>query len=101
MVSSVRVSILLSSSVYRRRTGTASPSSSALAKLAGMMTLAILRGAAVLAEADIAISQESGNSQAFFNISSTMVPGVEIESRHPARGWGGTVIGDYLMTTNS
>jgi hypothetical protein len=65
------------------------------------MTLAILRGAAVLAEADIAISQESGNSQAFFNISSTMVPGVENESRHPARGWGGTVIGDYLMTTNS
>lgn len=55
----------------------------------------------MLAEADIAISQESGNSQAFFNISSTMVPGVEIESRHPARGWGGTVIGGYLMTTNS
>ncbi|MNT10987.1 hypothetical protein D3C72_1458440 [compost metagenome] len=61
------------SSVYCRRTGTASPSSSALAKLAGMMTLAILRGE-VLAETDIAISHKSGNRQAFFNISGTMAP---------------------------
>ncbi|MNI28916.1 hypothetical protein D3C73_827190 [compost metagenome] len=55
------------------------PSASALAKLAGMMTLAILRGEVeveveVLAETDIAISHESGNRQAFFNISGTMAP---------------------------
>ncbi|MFC5836599.1 hypothetical protein [Aeromonas bestiarum] len=50
------------------------PSASALAKLAGMMTLAILSGAEALAEADIMISSAAGNKQAFFNISRTMVP---------------------------
>jgi hypothetical protein len=49
------------SQAYRYR----QPSSSALAKLAGMMTLAILRGAAVLAEADIAISRRAATARLF------------------------------------
>ncbi|WP_236556274.1 hypothetical protein [Aeromonas salmonicida] len=50
-------------------TGTAMPSASALAKLAGMMILAILSGDDALADADIMISNAAGNRQVIFNIS--------------------------------
>ena len=93
---------LVFSSVYCRRTGTASPSARAWAKLAGMMTLAILSGAALLAEAETTISNESGNKQVFFNISRTMVsdfgkttpPLDRVVKAVPAQT-------GYLTTTNS
>ncbi len=66
--------------------GNSQPFCQSLGKLAGMMTLAILSGAALLAEAETTISNESGNKQVFFNISRTMVSDFGKQHRH-STGW--------------